>query len=92
MGCGDSAMNKMLERAAWSVCETEFPSLCDELCPTCELVARAVIYTLRKPTNEMLEDAGVMMGYDMIQDLPSDCVDTDHIEWWQGMINSVLAE
>lgn len=51
-------------------------------------LAVAAIEALREPTDQMLEDAGCMDGYDFDRIAP----DQDHVEWWSAMIDAALKE
>ena len=53
-----------------------------------EAIARAVIEAMREPTDAMLEDAGIMEGFDA--DAWAREADRCHREWWSTMIDAAL--
>lgn len=93
-----STSSEMVERVARAIC-IEFGGDPDVAAvnardvvtrqwQTFEVSARAAIKAMRMPTAAMLEDAGVMDGYEY----DNTKSDEHHIDWWQAMIDAARSE
>jgi lipoate synthase len=54
-------------------------------------MADAVLAAMREPTPQMLIDAGTMSGYGEADEEFAHS-DSDHIGWWQAMIDAAISE
>ncbi len=92
-------MSEMVERIARAVCDQYPGKCCKEYIQTerCDRppesafrIARAAIKAMSEPTEKMLEDSGMVEGYD----IDNWTVDADkaHTEWWQAMLTAALED